>query len=267
MKNEILLVIIGLLIFGSTYCQIDAKEYVFTSYTEEINGVQFKMVAIHGGSFKRGSDNNDFFEYPEQEVTIRPFYIGQTEVTQSQWRAVMGSDPDMLLNIGCDDCPAESISWNDAKTFINRLNTLTGGNYRLPTDAEWEYAACGGASYKYAGSDDINEVGWYDKNYKDGYYGKRGSTHPVGRKLANGYGLFDMTGNVWELCEDDYHPGFSGAPDDGSAWIDSPRGIYRVYRGGGWLNDAWHCLLENRSFIPPTYEYYWTGLRLAASKL
>jgi len=155
----------------------------------------------------------------------------------------MGSDPPKLRFKGCDECPVERVSWNDIQEFIKTLNQKTGKKYRLPTEAEWEFAARGGAngsSTKYAGSNNIDEVGWYTSN-------SGSKTRPVGGKKANELGIFDMSGNVWEWCEDDWHDNYNGAPTDGRAWIDSPRGNRRVLRGGSWSGNSGYCRVSNRS--------------------
>lgn len=246
------------------------QESGLANYEEEIYGVQFNMIAIQGGTFRMGctdgSTNCWDDEYPVHEVTIRPFYMGQTEVTQARWRAIMGSNTEELNNTGCNECPVERVNWEEAKAFIQKLNDLTGGNYRLQSEAEWEYAARGGQSYAYAGSDDLNAVGWYLENYEDSSYGSEGTTHPVGTKLANGYGLYDMSGNLWEWCEDDWHERYYRVPTDGSAWVDSPRGDARVVRGGAWGSYNVYCRVSCREFSNQGSRDSGIGFRMAASQ-
>ena len=191
------------------------------------------MVFVKGGTFtmgctdEQGSDCNDR-EKPKRQVTVGDFKIGKYEVTQAEWKTIMGSNPSELS--GCDNCPVENVSWDDAQEFINKLNQKTGGNYRLPTETEWEYAARGGQKKKetqYAGSNNIDEVAWWLDNSRD----KR--LHPVGLKKPNELGIYDMSGNVWEWCADHWHENYNGAPTDGSAWVSGGDSTRRVVRGGG----------------------------------
>jgi formylglycine-generating enzyme required for sulfatase activity len=222
------------------------------------------MVLVRGGTFtmgctgEQGGDCYDW-EKPTHQVTVSDYYIGKYEVTQKEWRAVMGSDPLELRFKGCDNCPVERVSWEDIQQFLTKLNARTGKTYRLPTEAEWEYAARGGSSslgYKYSGSNNLDEVAWYDGNSGD-------KTHPVGQKKANELGLYDMSGNVWEWCSDDWHGNYTGAPTNGRAWIDSPRASGRVRRGGSWGSGAQGCRVSIRYGYAPSDRYYGLGFRLA----
>jgi formylglycine-generating enzyme len=230
------------------------------------------MALITGGTFtmgcKSGRDTDCYDdEKPAHEVRLRDFNIGKYEVTQAQWRAVMGSDPPELYNKGCDQCPVERVSWNDIQDFLKKLNTLTGKRYRLPTEAEWEYAARGGnqsRGYLYSGSNTIGDVAWYDANAKSGNTnGAQKTTRPVGTKKPNELGLYDMSGNVWEWCEDDWHDNYIGAPTDGSAWVDSPRGGVRVLRGGSWSLITRNCRAADRVRYNTSDRYVSGGFRLA----
>ncbi len=220
----------------------------------------FDMVFVQGGSFMMGSDEKDEYaqddEKPQHKVTLSDFYIGKTEVTQKQWRAVMGKDPEKLWFKGCDDCPVEYVSWNDIQEFLQKLNAKTGKKYRLPTEAEWEYAARGGnksKGYVYAGSNDLDKVAWY------GYEKADKKTHPVGKKEANELGIFDMSGNVWEWCSDWYkgYPGSSGVTDF--------TGSYRVNRGGSWGSYSGYCRVADRYFNTPGYRHLHLGFRVILS--
>jgi formylglycine-generating enzyme required for sulfatase activity len=137
--------------------------------------------------------------------------MNKYEVTQEEWRAVMGKDPPELQFKGCDKCPVENVSWNDIQEFLKKINKITGNKFRLPTEAEWEYAARGGEKFKFSGSKNLNEVGWYNSNSGN-------KTHPVGQKNKNGFGLYDMSGNVIEWCKDTWHPDYIGAPNNESEW-------------------------------------------------
>jgi formylglycine-generating enzyme required for sulfatase activity len=201
-------------------------------------------------------------EKPARSVRIgRAFYLQATPVTQGQWRRVMGANPASFQACG-DDCPVEAVSWNDARQFIARLNQLEGETrYRLPSEAEWEYAARAGSEAEFFFGDDaarLGEFAWFAGNS-----GNR--THPVGRKQPNAWGLFDMAGNVWEWVEDDWHPGFDGAPTDGSAWVDAQRGASRVVRGGAWGVAARFCRSAARYYENPAAGKSYVGLRVAMS--
>ncbi len=230
-------------------------------------GLEPEMIFVPGGTFKMGSDDYDS-EKPIHDVTVQDFYIGKYPVTQAEWRAVMGSDPPELKFKGCDQCPVERVSWNEVQNFIKTLNQKTGKNYRLPSEAEWEYAARGGAKslplgegkggagYKYAGSDNLDEVGWYGEN-------SDGKTHPVGEKKPNELSIYDMSGNVWEWCEDVWHDNYKGAPQDGSAWLSGGDQARRVVRGGSWLDYVDGCRVSYRSYYVADIRYYDLGFRLA----
>ncbi len=180
-----------------------------------------EMVAIPAGSFQMGEND----EKPAHAVSIeRPFAMAKTEVTQGQWRAVMGTSPSKLAR--CDDCPVEGISWNDAKMYVEKLSRMTGKIYRLPSEAEWEYACRAGGRQEYCGSDAVDSVAWHGALLGSG--NSEGKTHPVGQKQANAFGLHDMSGNVAEWVEDCYHSRHNGGPVDGSAWITSEGGSVKI---------------------------------------
>ncbi len=205
-----------------------------------------QLVYVVGGMFMMGCENKkDGFcldnALPTHRVTLSSFSIGKYEVTQKQWREVMGTDPSNNKN--CDNCPVESISWNDIQAFLQKLNALTKKNYRLPTEAEWEYAARGGGGktsrgFSYSGSNRIDEVAWYKSN-------SNGKTYPVGQKKANELGLFDMSGNVSEYCQDFYEDSFyKNSPTKNPTG--PPKGSTYVLRGGSWFNEASYCLNSYR---------------------
>lgn len=186
-----------------------------------------EMVMVPAGVFQMGSGTGN--EAPAHTVRIsKPFAIGRTEVTQGQWRAIMGSNPSHFKACG-DFCPVESVSWDDAQEFIRRINARTGKQYRLPSEAEWEYACRAGGRDEYCGGGNLDAVAWYTANSSD-------KTQPVGQKKPNAFGLYDMSGNVWEWVQDAYSSNYQGAPTDGSAWDVGSEPTYRVLRGGSWSN-------------------------------
>jgi len=224
-----------------------------SSETITANGVSFTMIKVEGGTFKMGSKRGNSDEKPVHQVTLSSFSIGQTEVTQELWEAVMGSNPSYFKG---SKLPVEKVSWNDCQTFITKLNQLTGKTFRLPTEAEWEYAARGGnksKGYTYSGSNKIGDVAWHSSN-------SNSTTHDVATKSPNELGLYDMTGNVWEWCQDWYGSYSSGSQTNPTG---PTSGSSRVLRGGGWVSDATNCRVANRSSLKPTGTSYYLGLRLA----
>ena len=219
-----------------------------------------EMIFVKGGTFQMGSNDGDDDEKPVHSVTLGDFYIGKYEVTQKFWKEVMGSNPSASRK-NCDNCPVEMVSWERAQEFLKKLNQMLPAGqkpYRLPTEAEWEYAARGGSQskgYIYAGSNNLGEVAWYRGN-------SGGKTHPVGSKKSNELGIFDMSGNVFEWCQDEYHNTYSGAPTDGSAW--TSRGHeerVRVHRGGTWVNYADCRSADRDSWLTTSLSDYF-GFRL-----
>ena len=228
----------------------------------ELNKLINNMVYVSGGTFTMGEKGRKAYddEKPTHSVTLSSYYICKYEVTQALWRAVMGSNPSYFKG---DNLPVEQVSWNDCQTFINRLNNYTGRNFRLPTEAEWEFAARGGNNsrhYKYSGSNYIGDVAWYE--YNSGNSGNR--THHVGTKQANELGLYDMNGNVWEWCSDWYGSYSSYSQNDPTG---PNRGSCRVRRGGSWDNGARGCHSSFRGYDVPGCRYDNLGLRLVLSQL
>lgn len=231
------------------------------NHTFTVNGVQFTMVEVGGGTFtmgatsEQGSDAWDE-EKPAHEVTLSDYYIGQTEVTQALWEAVMGSNPSDSKG---GNLPVERVSWDDCQVFIQKLNQLTGKQFRLPTEAEWEYAARGGRKsrgYKYAGGNNIDSVAWCDGNSGN-------ETHPVATKQANELGIYDMSGNVSEWCSDwygDYQLSSRSNPQGPSS------GFGRVSRGGSYHNDAWRCRVSYRNGDLLGIRVNILGLRLSCNR-
>ena len=233
-----------------------------SSLSAELNKLINNMVYVPGGTFTMGATSEqgseaESYEKPTHSVTLSSYYICKYEVTQALWRAVMGSNPS---NFKDDNLPVEYVSWDDCQTFINRLNSYTGRNFRLPTEAEWEFAARGGnysRHYKYSGSNYISDVAWYDGNS-----GNR--THPVGTKQANELGLYDMSGNVWEWCSDWYGSYSSYSQNDPTG---PNSGSNRVLRGGGWYIIAGGCRSSYRGCRTPGDRYRDLGFRLVLSHL
>lgn len=213
--------------------------------TFNVNGVPFEMVRVEGGTFSMGSYSGESDEQPVHSETVGTFYIGKTEVTQRLWSAVMGSNPS---NFRGENLPVENVSWFDCQEFVDRLSRLTGRIFRLPTEAEWEYAARGGnksRNYTYSGSNDLYRVAWYAEN-------SGSTTHPVGQKLDNELGIFDMSGNVCEWCSDNYSISYSQLRN----------GSNRVQRGGAWCNSD-YCGVAIRDSSNPGGHFSDLGLRLA----
>ena len=225
--------------------------------TFTVNGVSFEMVYVEGGTFDMGATTEqgsdaESDEKPVHSVTLDGYYIGKCEVTQELWEAVMGSNPSHFK--GAQN-PVENGSWNDCQEFVSRLNSLTGRTFRLPTEAEWEYAARGGNKsrhYKYSGSGNIGYVAWYYKN-------SGSTTHAVGTQTANELGIYDMSGNVCEWCSD-WYGGYSAGSQTNPQGPSS--GSARVLRGGSWSDYARYCRVSYRYCGDPYDSYDGGGLRL-----
>ena len=229
-----------------------------TIWTDPVTGMVF--IWVEGGCYEMGcgdwADSCEGDESPVHEVCVDGFWIGKYEVTQGQWEQIMGSNPSGFKS--GDNYPVERVSWNDCQEFMNDLNSQSGSSFRFPTEAEWEYAArSGGREEKYAGGDDLDSLGWYRDNS-----GSR--THEAGTKAANGLGIYDMSGNVWEWCSDwhasDY---YADSPTNNPQGPSS--GAYRVIRGGSWLHFAQLCRAANRHNNCPDVRAYGIGFRLALS--
>ena len=226
-----------------------------------LNELASNMVYVSGGTFTMGATSEqgsdaDGDEKPAHCVYVSSFYICKYEVTQELWQAVMGSNPS---NFKGSRKPVERVSWNDCKTFISKLNSLTGKHYRMPTEAEWEYACRGGSrsqGYKYSGSNYLNNVAWYTDN-------SGSTTHEVGQKSPNELGLYDMSGNVYEWCSD-WYGSYSSSSQSNPTGAYS--GSYRVSRGGSWGSIARSCRSSYRSNIDPDGRGHYLGLRLALSE-
>ena len=238
--------------------------------TFTVNGVSFEMIAVEGGTFTMGATEEqgsdvDRDESPTHQVTLSSYMIGKTEVTQELWEAVMGKSLSQIASelgnstrgVG-SNYPMYYVSWEDCQEFITKLNALTGKTFRLPTEAEWEFAARGGnksQGFTYSGSNTVDDVAWY-------FDTSSSTTHPVATKAPNELGIYDMSGSVYEWCNDWYSRSYYTSesqtnptgPDSGSN---------RVWRGGSWAGDARACRVSNRSSKDPTYRGNYLGLRLA----
>ena len=225
------------------------------------NGINIDMVRVEAGTFTMGAtaemeDPNDN-EKPTHRVTLtNDYYIGKYEVTQALWQTVMGNNPSMFKG---DNLPVEQVSWDDCQEFISKLNRITGKMFRLPTEAEWEYAARGGnksRGYQYSGSNNLSDVAWYGNNSGD-------ETHAVGTKQPNELGIYDMSGNVWEWCQDWYET-YSSSSQVNPTGANS--GSCRVVRGVSWYNNARDCRLSLRGSNTPDFRSSNLGLRLVLSE-
>ena len=215
-----------------------------------------EMIFVEGGTFLMGAtsdeDDNCDDEKPVHQVTVNSFYISKYPITQEQWMAVTGDNPSYFDG---ENLPVEMIHWDDTQNFIRTLNEQTGKQYRLPTEAEWEFAARGGVKskeYRYSGSNEIAQVAWYEDNSED-------KTCPVGLKAPNELGIYDMSGNVWEWCND----WFGEYPASDQTNPQGPvSGSSRVLRGGGWSSRARGCRVSHRIILNPNLRYSRSGLRL-----
>jgi formylglycine-generating enzyme len=217
------------------------------------NNLESEMVYVKGGTFKMGNDAFD--EKPIHVVTLSDFYIGKFPVTQSQWQLIMGNNPSKFKG---GNLPVEYISWDDVQEFLEKINANSQRTFRLPTEAEWEFAARGGKKskgFEYSGSNNLKDVAWFREN-------SGSKTHPVGQLKRNELGIYDMSGNVWEWCNDWYDE-YSSNPEINPKGAD--KGSNRVLRGGGWRNAAEFCSSTFRGNYAPDNRDFYLGFRLAAS--
>ena len=229
----------------------------FANQTFTVKGVNFDMIAVEGGTFTMGAtaeQASDAFsdELPTHKVTLSPFLIGKYEVSQTLWLAVMGENPSVNTGI---NLPVDNVTWNECQTFITKLNELTGKDFRLLTEAEWEYAARGGnksKGYKYSGSNNLGDVAWYIDNSNN-------TSHAMGTKAPNELGIYDMTGNVMEWVSD-WKGSYSSGAQTNPTGPDS--GTYRVNRGGSYGNVERLSRITNRNSIDPNMSSKTMGLRL-----
>ena len=253
--------VVGSLVTGLTGEVLEGTQPESKNRLVQVGDVRFEMVYVEGGTFRMGAteeQGEDAFdrEKPVHRVTLSSYLIGKHEVTQALWEEVMGSNPSYNKQGG--DYPVERVSWNDCQEFIEELNDRTGMKFRLPTEAEWEYAARGGnrsKGYKYAGSNNLNEAGWYDGNSGN-------HTHPVGEKKPNELGLYDMSGNVYEWCQD-WYGDYSSEAQTNPTGLQSGRS--RVLRGGSRWRGARSCRVSDRRLSVPGHRNGYFGLRLVLS--
>jgi formylglycine-generating enzyme required for sulfatase activity len=241
-------------------------------FTEDVNGVGIDMVSIPGGTFKMGSpeteEDREENEGPQHDVTVPSFFMGKYAVTQEQWRMVADRIPKVKIdldpkpsNFEGDRLPVEKVSWLDAVEFCDRLSRHTGRVYRLPSEAEWEYACRAGTTTAFHfGNTIANELANYE-------YKLQKTTDVGSYDIANRFGLYDMHGNVFEWCQDDWHSNYEGAPIDGSAWIygDREKGSSKLLRGGSWVSDPRYCRSAYRSHLSPDARDSLLGFRLVRS--
>ncbi|MBI5212679.1 MAG: formylglycine-generating enzyme family protein [Nitrospirae bacterium] len=224
---------------------------------------EMEFIFVKGGCFRMGDafGNGEPDEKPAHEVCVEGFYMGKYEVTQGQWKEIMGDNPSYFKDCG-DNCPVENVSWYDVREFIERLNRRTDGRYRLPTEAEWEYAAQrGGNGEKQAGTNngaELDGYAWYDRNAE-------AKTHPAGRKKSNELGIYDMSGNVWEWVQDVYDKNAYNKHSKNNP-IYEGQGDNRVVRGGSWYSKFVDLRSQNRFYRPPTYKSGIVGFRLLRTK-
>jgi formylglycine-generating enzyme required for sulfatase activity/beta-lactam-binding protein with PASTA domain len=234
-------------------------------------GVPLEMVWIPGGTFTMGSRDTEQGRYsdegPQYSVTLSGFWMGKYELTKRQWTAVAGTTPWSGYSYVLADLesPAVYVSWNDAQSFLTAVNSYTGKAFGLPSEAQWEYACRGGTTTRFYWGDDpsytaIGDYAWYDGN---AWFAGQQYAHVVGTKLPNAFGLYDMSGSLWEWCEDDWHDNYTGAPVGGQPWVDGPRGSYRVLRGGCWYHSDSNCRSAYRGDESPDSTDYGIGFRVA----
>ena len=253
-------------------------------YTEPLEGIgeaiPLQMLLIPEGTFMMGSPEDELDreerEGPQHEVSVPPFFMGRYPITQAQWRVVaslsqvnreLNSEPS---NFKGDNLPVEQVSWYEAVEFCDRLSAQTGPSYRLPSEAEWEYACRAGTTTPFHfGKTLTTEVANYNGNYTyaDGPKGEyRETTTPVDQfEIANAFGLSDMHGNVYEWCQDHWHDNYKGAPTDGSAWLTDDKEANRLLRGGSWYNGPGNCRSAYRSYVTPGGRFFNVGFRVSCS--
>lgn len=238
----------------SLLCAIGNKATAQTETFDLAEGVTLEMVLVEGGLFMMGSNEGKKDNRPAHEVSLNDFHIGKFELTQDQWVALMGYNPSQAA---CGNCPVNDMSWDQLQDFLKKLSEKTGKKFRLPTEAEWEYAAQGGKLTKgflYSGSNELTEVGWLKMNGND-------QQHEVGQLKPNELGLYDMNGNAWELCEDWYDPKFY-ARSLAENPVNTNPSTYRVSRGASWMSPSEYCFRWARNNDHPHHRRGNGGFRV-----
>lgn len=215
---------------------------------------KIEIIAVQGGIFQMGSNKGERDEKPVHSVTVSDFKIGKYEITQKIWKAVMKTNPSYFKG---DSLPVEQVSWNKIQEFLSKLNKITGKEYRLPTESEWEFAAKGGTKsrkYRYSGSNISKRIAWNASNSDS-------KTHNVGTKKPNELGIYDMSGNVWEWCQDKWSQNYKNTPKDGTAyWVDNSS--QHLFRGGSWFSYPVDCRLSKRNHDKSNYSMNYLGFRV-----
>jgi formylglycine-generating enzyme required for sulfatase activity len=261
--------------------KIDYRQGQAQYFSEDLgNGVTLDMVAIPGGTFLMGSPETEegysTDESPQHQVTVQPFFMGKYPITQTQWQAVahlpqvnreLNPDPSYFKGA---NRPVEQVSWYECVEYVERLSQYTGRDYRLPSEAEWEYACRAGTTTPFHfGEIIVTDLANYDGKTTDdgGVNGKSfKKTTPVGSfQVANAFGLYDMHGNVWEWCADYWHSQYYNAPSDGKAWLSDNEKKFRVLRGGSWSHYPWYCRCANRFWSPPAPKNNGIGFRVVST--
>ena len=241
--------------------RVSSKPKPLQDFTEDLgNGIALEMVAIPGGDLLMGSPENEEGRYenegPQHRVTVSPFWMGKYPVTQAQYLTVMGQNPSFFKD--SDQLPVEQVSWHDAQAFCDRLSQLTERTYRLPSEAEWEYACRAGTTTAYHFGQELT-------SHTANFGGRFKKTTEVGKFPSNAFGLYDMHGNAWEWCADIWHENYLGAPPGGTPWIKGGDSSRRVLRGGSWDDDPWDCRSALRSRGQPDVRVINVGFRVVCS--
>jgi len=274
MRTKRKLFILPFLISVLVSCHLERNQAVAPNAVISIivHGESIEMVLVEGGSFMMGCTAEQGNDCEENETAhqeeVSDYYIGKYEVTQRLWNTVMGAEDNRSYNQIDEKCPVENVSWRKAQEFITKLNELTGNHFRLPTDVEWEFAARGGnlsKGYKYSGSNNLDEVAWYSCNYEQDSPTFIKASHPVGRKKPNELGIYDMSGNVWEWCDNLYQNEYQlngRQVHEGWPYPGMYPSFRRIIKGGSWGGAAKGCRVSYVDYDIETYDDEFGGFRL-----